>query len=289
MRTVLPALLVALAGCAAEARPTWDTVQDSTHRVATVTGLAGPEAVRYDPSQDVWFIANFNGAAAGDSNGFISRVGPDGVVETLRFMTGTADAPLHAPRGMALHGDTLWAADADGLHAFDRASGAHLGFVDFRPFAPGFLNDITVGPDDALYVTDTGEPRIFRVANGTVTVAIADSLLGPPNGITWDAAGDRFLVATWPPGHVIRAWDGREGISDIGTISAGRFDGIEMSGGRILVASQTDSSLHVLWDGTQRVLIRTPGRPADIGVDTRRRRVAVPYIALDRVDIWTLP
>jgi hypothetical protein len=32
-----------------------------------------------------------------------------------------------------------------------------------------------------------------------------------------------------------------------------------------------------------------PGRPADIGVDTRRGRVAVPYIALNRVDIWALP
>jgi hypothetical protein len=31
------------------------------------------------------------------------------------------------------------------------------------------------------------------------------------------------------------------------------------------------------------------GAPADIGIDTRRNRVAVPYIDLDRVDIWQLP
>jgi hypothetical protein len=30
------------------------------------------------------------------------------------------------------------------------------------------------------------------------------------------------------------------------------------------------------------------GRPADIGIDTRRQRVAVPYVALNRVDIWSL-
>jgi hypothetical protein len=31
-----------------------------------------------------------------------------------------------------------------------------------------------------------------------------------------------------------------------------------------------------------------PGRPADIGIDTRRGHVAVPYIALNRVDVWSL-
>ena len=38
-----------------------------------------------------------------------------------------------------------------------------------------------------------------------------------------------------------------------------------------------------------RPLVRVAGRPADIGVDTKRRQVAVPYIALDRVDLWQLP
>ena len=102
----------------------WTTVQDSTHRVAVITGLSGPEAVRYDPDQDVYFVANFNGQAAGDANGFISRVGPGGTIESLRFMTGTTVAPLHGPRGMVLVGDTLWAADADGLHGFHRRTGA---------------------------------------------------------------------------------------------------------------------------------------------------------------------
>ncbi|HUG40860.1 MAG TPA: hypothetical protein VMM12_10255, partial [Longimicrobiales bacterium] len=34
-------------------------VQDSTDIVFSVTGLSGPEAVRYDPDQDVYFIASF--------------------------------------------------------------------------------------------------------------------------------------------------------------------------------------------------------------------------------------
>jgi hypothetical protein len=57
--------------------------------VAAVDGFSGPEAVRYDPDQDVYFVANFNGpGGAIDTNGFISRIRPDGSVEQLRFIAG---------------------------------------------------------------------------------------------------------------------------------------------------------------------------------------------------------
>jgi sugar lactone lactonase YvrE len=257
--------------------------------ILSVTGLAGPEAVRHDPDQDVWFVSNFNGEAAGDSNGFISRVTADGAVDSLRFMTGTL-APLHGPRGMFITGDTLWVADADGVHGFHRRSGAHLAFVDLRTFEPGFLNDVAQGPDGALYVTDTGRSRVYRLAGRAVTIAIEDSVLGPPNGITWDSAGGRFLLAGWGAGGRVRAWQpGTTAVPAVGTLAAGRFDGVEILDGRILVASQSDSSIHTISGGRQEPLFRTPGRPADIGVDRGRRRVAVPYIALDRVDVWELP
>ena len=43
------------------------------------SGFSGPEAVRYDPDQDVYFVANFNGGGNDlDDNGFISRVDPEG-------------------------------------------------------------------------------------------------------------------------------------------------------------------------------------------------------------------
>lgn len=270
--------------------PGWDAVQDSTHRVASVTGFAGPEAVRYDPEQDVFFVSNFNGGGnERDANGFISRVSPEGDVLDLRFMVGTDAHPLHAPRGMFITGDTLWAADADGLHGFDRHSGAHLAFVDFTGFAPGFLNDVTAGPDGALYVTDTGARRVYRRAGARVEVVLEDTTLAP-NGITWDAASGRMLLAPWGGDQLFRAWQpGTDSLGVAGTGTGGNYDGIEVVAGRVLVASQTDSSLHVLEDGTSRPVIRTPGRPADIGIDTQQMRVAVPYVALNRVDIWQLP
>jgi sugar lactone lactonase YvrE len=261
--------------------------------VAVREGFSGPEAVRYDADQDVYFVGNFNGdGSKADNNGFISRLRPDGTMDRLQFIAGGAGGvTLHAPRGMAIVGDTLWAADVDAVRGFDRRSGAPLASVDFSAIDVGFLNDVTPGPDGALYVTDTGRNRIYRISGGAVSVAVADSALGGPNGITWDGANGRFLVVPYGGGHQIFAWrPGSAALDVVGTSAGASFDGVEvLGGGRVLVASQADSSLHLFAEGTGRPVIRTTGRPADIGVDTRRNRVAVPYISLNRVEIWDLP
>lgn len=270
---------------------TWESVQDSTHRVQTVTGFSGPEAVRYDPDQDVYFVANFAGGGGDrDANGFISKVIPDGTVDDLQYITGTEEYPLHAPRGMYITGDTLWAADIDGVHGFNRTSGEQLRFIDFTEFEPGFLNDIAQGPDDNLYVTDTGTSHLYQVSGNSVSI-VGDPLPHPPNGITLDPSGSRLVVAPWEEAMTFYAWDPAEESLDefIQANSGGNFDGIEFAGDRLLAASQVDSSLHMIENGEDHVLINMPGRPADIGVDTERNQVAVPYIALDRVDIWQLP
>ena len=263
----------------------WETVQDPSHRVAVVEGLSGPEAVRYDPELDVYWVSNMNG----DDPGFIARVSTDGDVEVREFMTGTDEFPLVDPRGMNVTGDTLWVADADGIHGFQRTSGEQVAFVDFTGFEPGFLNDIAVGPDGALYVTDTGAARVYRLAGREAAVAIEDDRLGPPNGIAWDATGERFLLAPWGGEQTFHAWRPGSDPEPFATSPGGNFDGIEIVGDRVLVASQSDTSIHVIEDGAGRAFIITGGRPADIAVDTRRVRVAVPYISLNRVDIWQLP
>jgi hypothetical protein len=56
-----------------------DTVQDSTSILFSVTGLSDPEAVRYDETQDVYFISNWDGSGGNqDANGFISKVDSEG-------------------------------------------------------------------------------------------------------------------------------------------------------------------------------------------------------------------
>ncbi len=267
--------------------------RDSADILFSITGLDRPEAVRYDAEQDVYFVASFGASEEDprDGNGYISRVNAaDGTVLSQRFMTGTTLAPLHMPRGMAIRGDTLWVADVDGVHGFLRRTGRPVAFVDFTAHEPGFLNDIAIGPDGLLYVTDTGRSRVHRIrADGVAEIAIEDARTGPPNGITWDAGRGAFLLAPWGDETMLRSWDPATGeFRDVVPLPGGHFDGIEVVGDGVLIASQDDTSLHLLDEAGVRRVIITPGRPADLGIDTRRGRVAVPYIALGRVDVWSL-
>lgn len=259
-------------------------------RIGVIGGFAGPESVRYDAEQDLVFVSNFNGPAGQrDGNGFISRVTADGVADSLHFAVGTAVAPMHSPRGMILTGDTLWAVDLDAVHGFDRRSGAHLGTISLAAFDPGFPNDIAMGPDGALYVTDTGKSRIYRIAGGTATLAEDDPKLTSPNGITWDPAGRRFLVAPWNGDHLL-AWTPDTGtIARIGSTPGGLRDGVELVEGRILVTSQRDSTVQVVTARGPQVLAHLPGAPADLGIDTKRRRMRVPYVDRNEVEIWGVP
>src|SRR5467141_5238421 len=95
-------------------------------RVLTVAGFSTPESVLHDSTQDIYFVSNINGSpTAKDNNGFISRVRPDGAVENLKFIEGGHNGvTLHAPKGMALRGDTLWLADIDAVRAFNAKTGA---------------------------------------------------------------------------------------------------------------------------------------------------------------------
>ena len=303
MRWSLTAVAVAamLAGCSGsgsdDATPdsaaARRTSADSARPLASPGGFTEPEAVRYDPDGDVYFVSNWGTGDTGakDNNGFISRISPEGVIDSLHFIAGgRGGVTLHSPRGMTIVGDTLWVVDADAVRGFNRRTGAPLATADFSAFTLGFLNDIAAG-GHGLYVTDTGTDHIYRIAAGKVTIALKDTTLGSPNGITADSGGSRFIVVPYGGDSVIRAWTaGGTALAEIGRSNGGKFDGVEiLPGDRVLVASQKDSSLHLFSGGRGSAIMHLGGAPADIAVDTKRNRVAVPYVDRNLVEIWQLP
>jgi hypothetical protein len=303
MRTrLLPIVaLVVLTACAVKKTEDGKTTDsslaaaqtDSTRPLATPSGFNQPEAVRYDPDQDLYFVSNFGpgDAQAKDNNGYISQMTPDGQVSKPRFIAGgVAGVTLHAPRGMYIVGDTLWVADEDAVRGFNRRTGAPLATAIFSAYKLGFLNDVAAGPDGE-YVTDTGTETIYHIAKGRVDVALQDKALGGPNGITWDAANSRFIVVPYGGDSVIRAWkSGSKTLDVIGKSTSNKFDGVEvLPGNLVLASSQGDSSLHLFSGSTGRPIIKTGGAPADIAIDTKRNRVAVPFVDRSVVEIWQLP
>jgi hypothetical protein len=258
--------------------------------------------VKYDEAQDVYFVSNINGnPSQKDNNGFISRVRADGTVDSMMFIAGgRGGARLNAPKGMAIVGDTLVVADIDAVRMFNRRTGAPIASVDFSPLRANFLNDIAVGGDGALYITDTGlrfspsgqmshpgPDRVFKLTRRTPSVVISDSALAAPNGITWDGANARFVIApfngkalfTWKPGQKPATL--AEGV--------GQFDGVEvLPDGRVVASSWADSSVYVVRDGSATKLVAGVPSPADIGVNAQRGILAVPLFTENRVEFWSL-
>ncbi len=266
----------------------WKRGQDISTVLFSTEGFDGPEAVRYDEDLDVFFVSCFVGSTSGDANAYISKVSSSGEILELEFMTGTEEFPFDAGRGMYITGDTLWVADHAGVHYFNKISGDHLGFVDFGAFENGFINDIVEGNDDYLYVTDTGGRAFYRIKNFTAEL-VADELPILPNGIAKLPNGN-LVFAPWNDGPEIYQYDVvSDSLSVFGTAAGSdNYDGIEFFDDGLITSTQFDSSLHLMIDGKDELFIKLPGRPADIAIDPNRNIVAVPYVALGRVDFWLL-
>jgi len=187
----LPALAIVLSSslCLACSQGTPSPIESvELTEIWRTTGFASPESVLPDPETGLIFVSNVNGEGGfRDGNGFISRITPDGDIETLEWATG-----LDAPKGMALVGDRLYVTDIAQIVCLDRRTGE----VIARYPAPGagFLNDAVAGPDGRIYVSDSRTARIYVLEDEMVHVWADDENLSSINGLWLEE--DRMLAVT---------------------------------------------------------------------------------------------
>jgi sugar lactone lactonase YvrE len=287
----------------AESAAVYEDVAAQFRKVGETGNLHGPESARYDRDLDVWFVSNVNGnPVAKDNNGYISRLRPDGTPYNVKFIEGgKKGVTLNAPKGLAITGDTLWVADVDYARAFNKRTGAAIANVTIRGRVK-FLNGAAVGPDGAVYMTDTGvslgpkgemshpgPDQVLRITRAGATVALTSPKLDGPNGITWDSKENRFVIVSFA-GKGIFGW--KPGDKDIKSLGSGpgQQDGVTvLPDGRILATSWADSSLFVLDKGRIRRVASGIASPADIDFDEKDSRVAVPQLMVDKVQFWEAP
>lgn len=262
-------------------------------------GFQTPESVLHDTAQDRYLVSNINGEPlAKDDNGFISVLDPDGTVQELHWIQGGRDGVvLHAPKGMAIIGDTLFVADIDCVRMFELELAEELG--EMCRDGAVFLNDIAVGPNNELFVTDTGSGdedamgdqagAVYRFdSDGSSARLNAGRDMGRPNGI---AVGPRgIFVVSFGSGEIAQL-DASGQRTVVMPSSDRQLDGIVfLPAGGFLFSSWGDEAVYrVAADGTVRPIFEGIPTPADIGYDIRRNRVLIPVFQEDQVLIRELP
>ncbi len=154
-----------------------------------VTGLDAPESVVFDQGTNALYVSNIAGSVMEkDGNGFISKLSPDGKMIERNWLTG-----LNGPAGLTIAGGKLFVADIDELAEIDIATAK---LVKRYPAKDAkFLNDVTSGPDGAVYASDPVTNTIWRLKDGSFEPWLKSDELNGPNGLLVD--GDTLVVASF--------------------------------------------------------------------------------------------
>jgi sugar lactone lactonase YvrE len=265
--------------------------------------FASPSAIAYDADRDLYWVSNLNGEGP-KGKGFISRLEPDAERSTLNYIDGERQGvPLDAPRGLAVFGDVLYVADVKTIRRFKASSGEPLGDIG----VPGavFLSDVAVAVDGSLYVTDVGSDpydaaladagadAIYQISPaGQVSVVAQRPNLGGPfalvaneTGLWITCSGSNELLLLVPGA------DG-EAVADAGRLplpGSAPHGIVGMPDGTFLISSEASGSVYRGYrDGPFQAVVDELEGPADLGYDTRRRRLLIPLVTGHSLAIFEL-
>lgn len=257
----------------------------------TLEGFANPESALHDPVADLYLVSNLAGdPTAKDGEGFISRVSPEGEIMELRWIDGAAGGmSLDAPKGMSLLGDTLLVADIDVVRLFDRETGSPIDTWEIE--GASFLNDVAVGSDGTVYVSDSGPGFAGGGSDDGGSAIHAFSPDGTRRTLdTGDVTGVNGLAAVDSRLYGVTSGSGRifvieDGVlGDLPELPGLGLDGIVTVEEGLLVSDWDTQTVYLLRDnGSVSAVVRNVPSPADIGIDRTRGRLLIPGLETGRL------
>lgn len=239
-----------------------------------------PESVLYYPYGDYLLVSNIVGQPAQpDGSGFISKLSTDGRVIQLKWVTG-----LNAPKGMAATKTKLYVSDINALIIIDIKSGT----IEKRIVAKEakFLNDVTRTPQGDIYVSDSGNSRIYKLVNNKLINWKNGNHLQGVNGLF---AEDQFLLVGTK--NQMLKYDLTTEKYSVFIDHTCSIDGIEADGKGGYFFSAWRGELYHWSPNTPLVqLLNTADKKkncADIGYDPKRNHILVPTFRDNRVVAYT--
>jgi sugar lactone lactonase YvrE len=257
-------------------------------------GIQTPESTYYDEASNAIYASQIAGAPDGkDGNGRIVKLDANGKVVNANFVTG-----LNAPKGLRVHNGTLWAADLGEVIGVDVNSGKITSRVALTGAV--FPNDVAVGGDGTVYVSDMMGNKIFAVKDGKASVFVEGEQLEHPNGLLVE--GDRLIVGGWGsapkpdfstdvPGNLFAIDLKTKAKTPITKQPLGNIDGLESdgSGGYVVTDYLKGEVIRVSSNGESRSVAKFMPGTADIGFMSGHNMVIVPHMNENKVAAYTIP
>jgi len=266
-------------GAAVDIDPTWSL----TEVWKTDTVMRTCESVLYDAPRRVLYVSCINGAPAEkNGKGFISKLGLDGSVESLNWITG-----LNAPKGMGVDGNLLYVTDIDQLVIIDIEKAEIIEKINVE--GTTFMNDVGIGADGTVYFTGSDTGIIWMYENGEVKRWITDGL-SRPNGLFIEKSR---VMLTSSGSADLKIIDKATGEYEVVTTEIGHGDGIEYTGeeGHYLTSSWSGEVFLIFPDFSKVSLLKTSDQEinsADIGFNLEEQLVYIPTFFDNRVVAYRL-
>ena len=237
-----------------------------------------PESVVYDSVMHRYLVSNVG-------SGNIVQINSDG--STSNFST-----VLARTLGMVIVGDTLYVADITGVVGFNLATGNRIRTIPI----PGMnvLNDITTDGVGFLYVTDSGNGKIYKVIIEDGTSQTIASGIYWPNGILYDEFSHRLLFCVFGSNVSIREIDlTNYSVSTIITTNFTDLDGLTIDNENKIYVSSWGSNKVYRYDNAfssqPQVISSGHNGPADIFFDKINNVLVVPDFNSNVIEFIDIP
>lgn len=245
----------------------------------TSAGLKTPESVLFDPSEKIIYVANINDNPwEKDGNGYVTRHKENGNIINYEWVK-----EMDAPKGMGLLQGKLYVTNIDEVIEID-VTGSKITQRYKHPKAVN-LNDIAVGADGRVFVSDSKGNYIFEIFNGVMDILYqADQ---PTNGLFYETG--RLLCGQK---NQIAALDLTTKTMSTFIEETGSIDGIEAVGDSTYLISDWSGRVHLVQQGQPKLLLldTTPKEinAADIEFDPYERILYVPTFFKNSVTAYKL-